>query len=408
MKRNVKKVTSIVLAVFLLILSGCGGDVDFTEAPTQEGEIQGSSENDIEFSKHIDMVINDKITVNADINIPDNVNLSDSDIKIYNGVTQSYNVNVNYSELFEIDDKNVINEFEEEYTPGVISKRYDYEDGSILVATEKGITYRSEREKNYSSMLDYSYYTENIADNLDCGYDLSFLTRDEAESKAREYIEAAFGKDIEYSVERVISVDKETLKNYYRDGKDCPDGCYIIFYNQIFNGISMPFFKVPAGETNNGFDSLGTKTYIPRPIIIDEKGLVSFTTLRENGVLKSTGTAKEKQNIMSPEEALKKISKSIEAGTGGYGEVFDIRLCYIDFLKGTDTENPKDYEIRPVWIFSLRTSLQKIEESDNLQLSEIVDNSVMSWTVDAITGDFVMSGVWPLAHNYIQEDIQQS
>lgn len=51
----------------------------------------------------------------------------------------------------------------------------------------------------------------------------------------------------------------------------------------------------------------------------------------------------------------------------------------------------------------MRTSLQGITKSDNLQLSEITGNSVMSWTVDAITGDFVVSGVWPLEHNYIAE-----
>ena len=402
MKRNIKKVTSIVLAIFLLILSGCGGDVDYTKAPTVEGETQEGFENNEEVPKHIDMVISDKVTVDADVNIPDNVNLSD--IKTYSGVTQPYKTDSDYFDLFEIDEnKKVINTFEEEYTPGVISKRYDYDDGSILVLTEKNITYRTEREKYYSAMLDYSNYTENIANNLDCGHDLTFLTREEAESKARGYIEAAFGEDVEYSVQRVISVDGETLRNYYSEDESVGEGCYVIFYNQTFDGISMPFFKVPTGETNNGFDNLGTKTYIPRPIIIDEKGLVSFTTLRENGVLKSTGTAKEKQNIMSPEEALKKISKSIEAGTGGYGEVFDISLYYIDFLKGTDTENPQEYEIRPVWVFSVRTSLQGITKSDNLQLSEITGNSVMSWTVDAITGDFVVSGVWPLEHNYIAE-----
>ncbi len=402
--KKVLKIICLELAalIFVLVLNGCGGDVDYTEAPTVEGETQNGFENNEEFPKHIDMVISDKVTVDADVNIPDNINLSD--IKTYNGITQPYKTDSDYFELFEIDEtKKAINIFEEEYTPGVISKRYDYDDGSILVLTEKSISYRTEREKYYSAMLDYSNYTENIANSLDCGHDLSFLTREEAESKARGYIEAAFGEDVEYSVLRVISVDGETLRNYYREDEECGEGCYVVFYNQTFDGISMPFFKVPTGETNNGFDSLGTKTYIPRPIIIDEKGLVCFTTLRENGILKSTGVAKEKQNIISPEEALEKISKSIEAGTGGYGEVFDISLCYIDFLKGTDTENPQEYEIRPVWIFSVRSSLQGITNSDNLQLSEITDNSVMTWTVDAITGDFVVSGVWPLAHNYVAD-----
>ncbi len=76
MKRNVKKVTSIVLAIFLLILSGCGGDVDYTEAPTVEGETQDGFANNEEFPKHIDTVISDKVTVDADVIVPEGVDFS--------------------------------------------------------------------------------------------------------------------------------------------------------------------------------------------------------------------------------------------------------------------------------------------------------------------------------------------
>ena len=111
--KKVLKIICLELAalIFVLVLNGCGGDVDYTEAPTVEGETQNGFENNEEFPKHIDMVISDKVTVDADVNIPDNINLSD--IKTYNGITQPYKTDSDYFELFEIDEtKKAINIFE--------------------------------------------------------------------------------------------------------------------------------------------------------------------------------------------------------------------------------------------------------------------------------------------------------
>lgn len=105
MKRNVKKVTSIVLAIFLSILSGCGGDVDYTEAPTVEGETQDGFENNEEFPKHIDMVISDKVTVDADVIVPEGVDFSN--MNTYNAEACLFKES-DPMELFEIKDNRVL------------------------------------------------------------------------------------------------------------------------------------------------------------------------------------------------------------------------------------------------------------------------------------------------------------
>ncbi len=407
MKRNVKKVTSIVLAIFLLILSGCGGDVDYTEAPTVEGETQEGVENNEEFPKHIDMVISDKVTVNADVIVPEGVDFSN--MNTYNAEACLFKES-DPMELFEIKDNRVLELYyeanETDYDDCPEDFKFDVKRYLIYNADNRdaGNMYRGSIDWGGDELFyhDFTesqckirslYYlgiTQESADEVDCGKDFDFMTREEAKAKAENIISSVTNFD--YNITHVLSVEKETLdllneKWDYTSPYETKDS-YLIYYTYTVDGIDFPYVNSVTDATSE----LPLKYLTCAFVWITEDGVISYTLPTAEFDMKLNSVATQGNKIIGPEEALEKVKESIDSMCSLFdAEVFQISLNYVPYKKGRTLRENKNYEIRPVWKIYVRTvgnddiviSEKPLPLEGNLTETEIID-----WTVDAVTGEF--------------------
>lgn len=407
MKRNVKKVTSIVLAIFLLILSGCGGDVDYTEAPTVEGETQDGFENNEEFPKHIDMVISDKVTVDADVIVPEGVDFSN--MNTYNAEACLFKES-DPMELFEIKDNRVLelyyeaNESDYDDCPEDFKfevKRYliynaDNRDagnmynGSLSWGGDEFFYHDFTESQCKTRYFDYLGITQESADEVDCGKDFDFMTREEAKAKAENIISSVTNFD--YNITHVLSVEKETLdllneKWDYTSPYETKDS-YLIYYTYTVDGIDFPYVNSVTDATSE----LPLKYLTCAFVWITEDGVISYTLPTVEFDMKLNSVATQGNKIIGPEEALEKVKESIDSMCSLFdAEVFKISLNYVPYKKGRTLRENKNYEIRPVWKIYVRTvgnddiviSEKPLPLDGNLTETEIID-----WTVDAVTGEF--------------------
>lgn len=407
MKRNVKKVTSIVLAIFLLILSGCGGDVDYTEAPTVEGETQDGFANNEEFPKHIDTVISDKVTVDADVIVPEGVDFSN--MNTYNAEACLYKES-DPMELFEIKDNRVLelyyeaNESDYDDCPEDFKfevKRYliynaDNRDagnmynGSLSWGGDEFFYHDFTESQCKTRYFDYLGITQESADEVDCGKDFGFMTREEAKAKAENIISSVTNFD--YNITHVLSVEKETLdllneKWDYTSPYETKDS-YLIYYTYTVDGIDFPYVNSVTDATSE----LPLKYLTCAFVWITEDGVISYTLPTVEFDMKLNSVATQGNKIIGPEEALEKVKESIDSMCSLFdAEVFKISLNYVPYKKGRTLRENKNYEIRPVWKIYVRTvgnddiviSEKPLPLDGNLTETEIID-----WTVDAVTGEF--------------------
>ena len=410
MKRNIKKVTSIVLAIFLLILSGCGGDVDYTEAPTVEGETQDSFANNEEFPKHIDRVISDKVTVNADVIVPEGVDFSN--MNTYNAEACLFKES-DPMELFEIKDNRVLelyyeaNESDYDDCPEDFKfevKRYviynaDNRDagnmyrGSLSWGGDEFFYHDFTESQCETYCLNYLGITQESADEVDCGKDFDFMTREEAKAKAENIISSVTNFD--YNITHVLSVEKETLdllneKWDYTSPYETKDS-YLIYYTYTVDGIDFPYISSVTDITSE----LPLKYIMTAYLWITEDGVINYTLPTIEFDMKLNSVATQENKIIGPEEALEKVKESIDSRCSLFdAEVFQISLDYVPYKKGRTLRENKNYEIRPVWKIYVRTvgnddiviSEKPLPLDGNLTETEIID-----WTVDAVTGEFTFN-----------------
>lgn len=407
MKRNVKKVTSIVLAIFLLILSGCGGDVDYTEAPTVEGETQDGFANNEEFPKHIDTVISDKVTVDADVIVPEGVDFSN--MNTYNAEACLFKES-DPMELFEIKDNRVLelyNEFNEnDYDDCPEDFKFEVKRYTIYNADNRdaGIMYNGSlswggdeffyhdftASQCETYCLNYLGITQESADEVDCGKDFDFMTREEAKAKAENIISSVTNFD--YNITHVLSVEKETLdllneKWDYTSPYETKDS-YLIYYTYTVEGIDFPYISSVTDITSE----LPLKYIMIAYLWITEDGVIKYSLPSAEFDMKLNSVATQGNKIIGPEEALEKVKESIDSMCSLFdAEVFKISLNYVPYKKGRTLRENKNYEIRPVWKIYVRTvgnddiviSEKPLPLDGNLTETEIID-----WTVDAVTGEF--------------------
>lgn len=408
MKRNVKKVTYIVLAIFLLILSGCGGDVDYTEAPTVEGETQDGFENNEEFPKHIDTVISDKVTVDADVIVPEGVDFSN--MNTYNAEACLFKES-DPMELFEIKDNRVFEIYSElnenDYDDCPVDFKFEDKRYTIYNADNR------DAENMYNGSLtwggsflfyhdftasqcktryfDYLGITQESADEVDCGKDFDFMTREEAKAKAENIISSVSNFDC--NITHVLSVEKETLdllneKWDYTSPYETKDS-YLIYYTYTVDGIDFPYINSVTDITSE----LPLKYIVPAYIWITEDGVIKFSTPAFDYFdMKLNSVATQGNKIIGPEEALEKVKESIDSMCSLFdAEVFQISLNYVSYKKGRKLSENKNYEIRPVWKIYVRTV-----QNDEIEISEkplpldgnLTETEIIDWTVDAVTGEF--------------------
>lgn len=374
-KRKGTPCTALILAGFLLTLTGCGmeyGKTDQEQQTESDAKLHETSKTETESDKKPDEGQNAEVRENSTITFPDEFSDTIGNVTFNMDIIVDANLTGTSVVTAKAQMQKVNREkaFQLFFSDIPTYDTYDYDEEDEYGNPAKQVTYVSPEETTFaygpeSSKFDYMerdllpyaltafvpFHDERYnADLYGTETQLSFMSREDAFETVKNalkemdieieasYIGYALDHETMQSQEHHEDMDGNPNQSQYKEQWTAADDCYYFYINQTYKGLPLYYVRnedftdpedinapIQAVVSGEGIEWLNIgKVYM----LSDEQGGVSLADM--DTVVK---TAADKYNQM-PEEASYEITKA---------QLY----YYVDLSSGMGI-----YDVRPVWILS--------------------------------------------------------
>ena len=319
-KWAVKTITiSVFIVLILFTVTGCFPEIEndsgLNDTVSENSTSDVNNQNDVrEFPTYIEDTDIEKLTINANVNFPDNFDVNQKvSISIAKLVTWDRN---NFVMEFS-NGRQVVDEFSgDNMGPGDTFYSYGYEDGSCLVFYSGAVSYRTEMsdEHQYSYYFNYfeNFKDENTLKNMFSDKNIDGIEKSAALDSANQ-VASLLEIDNILGQPQIYTMDVDSV-NHLQDEMDARDKygnavskwtseqeAYLLVYPVLYQNIPSLYIS-SANNTNEMMSS--SKVWF----IYGRNGLISFDISR---IFDVESTIQEAP-VCSPLDVVKIVKSSFE------------------------------------------------------------------------------------------------
>lgn len=391
-----KKIISLCMLIILVsaMMTGCfptaENKLNSNSSLSEKGSSGVDNQNDANrFPKHIEDTDIEKLTIKANVNIPDGF-----DINQKVSIASAKPVNWDKKNIVSgiSNGRQVVDEFSGENTgPDDRFYSYTFDDDSNLTFYLGSVSYYTEMETEYQ----YTYYFDNYENfkyedtlkKMFSDKNIDGIEKSYAVNNANQVITLLEIDDI-LGEPQIYSMDAASV-NFLQDEYDARDKygnkvskwsdeqeAYLLVYPVLFQNI--PSLCMNANGENELISS--SKVYF----IYGKNGLITFNV---SGIFDVKSTVQDSYTY-SPLDAIQSVKDSFENII--MDTEIEISLIKLAYITRYDLNNITEWQIEPVWFIEgkyLNTSSDSVDGKDNLvdQNYTIIISAVNGKTVPLVS-----------------------